>query len=265
MMFLALPVFYVLGAAWLLRTEAERISQHSIFVASLFVGSMYLHYVFSRPDLPHLVMGIFPFIIGVLAMPVAKSKQRQARTGLVAGMLGMSVATVGYSDAMASPHVRKALGDPDFVPVNIRGDDIFVTPDLAQLITVVQRISSNLVGPGETMLIAPHWPGFYPILCRKSPTREIYFLFPLSVEQQQNTILKLKEQNTNWVILGDIALDGRDDLRFRNTHSLLWKHFQIEFEEVPVAGLPQNYQLVRRKVRDATQSVFSYATNDCRR
>lgn len=248
-MFVAMPIFYLFGVIWLLRKPRETVKQHSIFAASVCVGILYMHYVFSRADLPHLVMGIFPFLTGVLAMPVPRVKyERLARPALVVGLLGMSVATVGYSDAMASHHVRKLRGIEEFVPVTIHDDTIWVSPDLAQVIRSVQKISADVVRPGETLLVAPHWPGLYPILGRESPTREVYFLFPATAEQQENMMRKLEQQNTNWVILGDVPLDGRDDLRFRSTHPLLWKHFQTDFEEVGVDGLPENYRLLRRRL-----------------
>ena len=45
-------------------------------------------------------------------------------------------------------------------------------------------------------------------------------------------ISELKTHNVQWVILGDIALDGRDDLRFRNTHNLLWQYLMESFKPV---------------------------------
>ena len=60
-------------------------------------------------------------------------------------------------------------------------------------------------------------------------------------------IATLKAGNVNWVILGDIALDGREDLRFKNTHRIVWQHFNSEFEPVDASGLPGNYQLLHRR------------------
>ena len=50
-----------------------------------------------------------------------------------------------------------------------------------------------------------------------------------------------------WVLLEDIRTDRREELRFRNTHRLVWEHIVREFEVVPVDGLPANVQLLRRR------------------
>lgn len=59
---------------------------------------------------------------------------------------------------------------------------------------------------------------------------------------------ELHQKNVNWVILGDIPLDGRDELQFKNTHSLLWQHFQDELNTIEYQGLPDNYKLMPRKL-----------------
>jgi len=118
---------------------------------------------------------------------------------------------------------------------------------VVNLIETVKRINSQKVPEDEGFLIAPHWPCFYPLLERESPLKEIYFLFPQTLERQKEMIRQLKKKTVNRVILGDVAPDGRDDLRFRNTHKLVWQHFVNDFEPVEARGLPENCQLLHRK------------------
>ncbi len=124
---------------------------------------------------------------------------------------------------------------------------LWLTQDIATLIDNVRLIAEKRVGKGEGLLIAPHWPGFYALLERKSPLWDIYFLYPETESRQNAIILRLRQENVNWAILGDVALDGRGDLRFRNTHRLVWEYLMDEFEAIRVDGLPSNYQLLRRK------------------
>ena len=56
----------------------------------------------------------------------------------------------------------------------------------------------------------------------------------------------LRLQNVHWVILGDVALDGREELRFRNTHPLVWQHFVHDYEAFSVKGLDPNYTLFHK-------------------
>jgi hypothetical protein len=50
-----------------------------------------------------------------------------------------------------------------------------------------------------------------------------------------------------WVILGDVALDRREALRFRHTHSFVWLFLMQNFVPVETKGLPPEYQLLRKK------------------
>ena len=65
-------------------------------------------------------------------------------------------------------------------------------------------------------------------------------------------IEELNKKNVNWVILGDVPLDGRDELRFKNTHPLIWQHLMQNFEVVEQT-LPYNHQLLHRKTKAVAQ------------
>ena len=165
-------------------------------------------------------------------------------TGLLILIFFMSYFTVG----MVSPYYKK-FNAPDgtFAKTDINGDNILAYKHNADLIRTLTEINTQKILPGENLLIAPHCPGAYALLQRKSPLWDIYFLFEETQDRQNQMISELKEKKVNWVILGDIALDGRDDLRFKNTHHLLWQHFMNNFKPVHVDGLPDTHQLLRRE------------------
>ena len=80
---------------------------------------------------------------------------------------------------------------------------------------------------------------------------DIYFLFPETKERQKQIIEELDKKNVNWVILGDVPLDNRDELRFKNTHALVWQQLMQNFEVVET--LPYNHQLLHRKTKAVAQ------------
>jgi hypothetical protein len=244
--FALLPAFYILTGAYILVCRPESLKQGGLFISAAFVGMPYMHHVFSRADLSHLAQGIHPLLIGLLSLPLVW--RRTHIRVISAGFLALVFVMSFFSVVMVSPlYIKASSNQGDFVRTNIVGDDLWLRRSTAGLIESVIRINLQNVHPDEGLFIAPHWPGFYPILQRKSPLREIYFLFAETEERQRKMISRLKEKNVNWVILGDVALDGHDDLRFRNTHNLLWRHFMDDFEPVKGDGLPENYQLLHRK------------------
>ena len=250
LLFMMMPLFYAWGAVYLIRDKGEDPGQNALLAASVFVGAAYMHPAFSRADISHLAQGIQPLLIGLIALPfILKNVYiKRACAGIIVLVLVLSC----FSVARVSPYFRKALAPcGTFEHIDINGDDVLVHRHTARLIRDVKEIYSEKVGPGEGLLIAPHWPGFYPILKIRSPLWETYFLFEEIRDKQEDMIVRLKKNNVKWVILGDVALDGREDLRFKNTHRLLWRYINEAFEAVDVDGLPGNYRLMvtSQKVR----------------
>ena len=133
------------------------------------------------------------------------------------------------------------------VRTNIAGDDLWLGAGGAKLVNGVRELVQQKMAPDENILIAPYWTTFYPILGKKSPVWEIYFLFPQPKEKQEEMISDLRKKNVKWAIICNQSLDGRDELRFSNTHSYMWQYLMENFEPVAVDLLPSGCQFLHRK------------------
>jgi hypothetical protein len=243
--FLLLPVYYTMSVIYLL-TVKKNFQQKAIFISTAFIGIIYIHYAFSRADLGHLAHSIHPFLMGLMSLPfLLKNKYLK----LISILLLAAVYIMSYySIWMVSPYYIKASAPKDsFVKINICSDNVWLDKPTADVIETVKKIKKDFIA-SEEVFIAPHWPGFYPILQKKSPLGKIYFIFKETKEVQEKMISDLENKHINWVILGDVPLDGRDDLRFKNTYCLVWKYIMDNFQPVKVEGLPENYQLLHRKL-----------------
>jgi hypothetical protein len=243
-LFALLPLFYVVAGLFLLMSRQAWTGPKTVLAASVLVGVSFLHHAFSRADLGHLAQAIHPFLLGIIVLPwlVKGRYPRTLAAALLATVVVLSMATA----LTVTPYYQK-LSAPEgaFTDIDVRGSHLQVYASTANLIHSVERIERR-AGDGEQLLIAPHWPGFYPLLKRKSPLWEIYFLFPETDARQREMIRDLEAQNVSWIILGDVPLDGRDELRFRHTHPLLWQYFQAHYLPVQAEGLPENYHVLRR-------------------
>jgi hypothetical protein len=85
------------------------------------------------------------------------------------------------------------------------------------------------------------------VLGRVSPTWDTYLLYAEREPRQREMIAALDAQRVRWVLLTDVAVDGREELRFRNTHPLVWGHLVREFEAVPDVTLPRAHLFLRRR------------------
>lgn len=244
--FAIFPLFNSLIIIDLLFSKRHSLQRKHLLIASTFVSITYMHHAFSRADLEHLSAAIQPLIIGLLSLPSAF--QFDSRKWFKISLLSIIITATIFNVGIVSPYYIKVTAPPgQYVKRSITGEPIWIDIGTANIIDTTSQINKQLLQQNEGLLIAPHWPGLYPILQRKSPLLDIYFLFAETEARQKEMIEELRRKNVNWVILGDVPLDGRDDLRFKNTHYILWQHLMKDFVVIENNSLPNNYQLLYRK------------------
>jgi len=249
--FLFMPLFYLTALIIALVSSKEFLKRGSLFIACAFVGLFYQNHAFSRPDIGHLAQAFHPFLIGLVAIPHTFGLDKKRGAALI---LALFLVVVAWSGIWAHEYYHYLLGrwsNNPFVHYKIGKDDILINPGQAKLMDSVAQISSQRSKKEDDILIAPHWPGFYPVLGKKSPVWQTYFLLPATEALQEKMIVQMENAPVQSIIIGDVPLDGRDDLRFRCTHPMIWSHILDKYEIVPTEGLPPNYQLFIRKPQEA--------------
>jgi hypothetical protein len=245
-LFMAVPALYVIAAATLRRLPDKDTPWRRLVLAAGFVGVMYMQYTFARPDLEHLAPSILALVILTTGLLTALAgRQRVVAIALVLPLvLAVSSLTVGVK----SRAYRWAAETEDpYVPTRIGDDAIWVHPGVAVFLETIRRTADELLAPGEQILVAPHWPAIYALLGRESPLWETYFIVPDSEDHQRQMISELERRNVGVVLLGDLFLDGRQDLHFSRTHPLVYRYVMQRYQRVSVPGLPVWAQFLRRK------------------
>ncbi len=240
----AFPVLFVLAAivAWRLRRAG--LLKHPVLVAAVCVTLPYVHYVFSRPDIVHLSHGAPTLALALIAIPFTL-----AGTGRMIGM-GAAAALAPaclvanlfqYGITLESTAAPRSL-----VRVDVGGQQMVAPIYHAHVMKSAQILANELASPDEPVLFLPHMPGLYPLTGRLSPTNQIYFIFPATPEEDRALLAEIEAANVQWVMLHDYPLDGRDDLRFRNTHPIVFDFFRKNFAPVKIASLPPDMIALRR-------------------
>ena len=124
--------------------------------------------------------------------------------------------------------------------------DPATSSDIALLRDLVERYAPN----GRNIVVTPFWPGAYAVLERKSPMWENYALFSRSKSFQNKEIERINLAAPGLVLVINSALDGRDELRFRNTHSLTYSYIRDNFDLTTDPAKPE-YEIY--KARSGTQ------------
>lgn len=244
-LFILIPVYYFCTAVWLIRLKHTGISSQqpvqSIAIAAWVTGIVYIHYAFSRADIGHLALGIHPFLLSIMAVVIGGVRNTGAR---ILGIL-MLVVMTAFSVGLFTPYYAMHSGAPgSWQQKQVQGDTLWLDKDTVAIIDATTALSRQLE-PGQTMLIGPHWPGLYAAVGLPSPVWETYLLVNQLPDKQEQMIEQMKKHQVKYVILGDVPLDGRDDLRFKNTHSLLDRYIQANFHSIGSKGFPANYQVLQ--------------------
>ncbi len=223
--FMALLAFPLIGIPWVGWRRLGGRSTPSALAAAVFLALPYAHYAFSRADIPHLALGVFPLLIGCFVL-AGRGKTRFGYP--LAVMLCLTSLLVMFPTQPG----WKCLGG-QCVEVQAGSDTLAVRPRHAEEIELLQRVVHAYAPDGRPFVVLPFWPTTYAMFDRKSPLWELCALWPRNEAFQRREILRMQVARPAFVLLQDIAVDGREDLLFANTHPLLHQYFKENFTPVP--------------------------------
>jgi hypothetical protein len=222
--FVGVALYAMVGIPWALGSFLRGGRLKPAQIASAFLALPYAHFVFSRADLDHLAQGIFPSLIGLLAVadnPIGLRRWLSALILCGASLLVMLPKRPIYECAVLR----------ECVEVEIARDRLRVDPATAEQVSLVHRLVAE--HPGRSFVVVPHSPGAYAMTRSRSPIWSIYALFPRSRSFQESEIERMRAADPAFVLVSDHALDGRDELRFSRTHTTLYQYVRERFAEAP--------------------------------
>lgn len=223
--FVAILVFAIVGLCWLFFMACLRRQVNPTLAASMLLALPYAHVAFSRADLGHLAQGIFPFLIGVLIM-------LSRLPGMIrVGGLCLVLLASAWVTAIKHP-AWHCWSTGRCESVSVLEDTLQLDLSVAKHVALIQDLDKHYAADGRNVLITPFWPGAYALLEKKSPMWEIYALFPRSRRFQEAEIARIQEAEPGFVIVLDIALNGRDDLRFKHSHTLIYQYIVDHFTPI---------------------------------
>jgi hypothetical protein len=240
--FIALVVFGVVSVAWVVAQRLRGRAVAPALVGAAFLSLPYAHYAYSRADVAHLALGSFPFLIGSLAVLAGQPSKIKWPLALVLGAASLWV--MHFFQPGCTCRTADAC-----VAVTISGSTLQVDPGTASDVELLRKLVDDHAPDGRSFLATPYWPGAYPLFERKSPMWEIYALFPRSEAFQRAEIERIRAARPAFALIFDHPLDGKEELRFRNTHRLIYEFILASFE--PISGPPGSpYQIFRAREDD---------------
>jgi hypothetical protein len=224
--------FYLFGAYRFFKNRKNPSAMDDFLLACSAVGLPYFHYMIHHADLEHLAVFIAPFWLGLFV--------RLSFSKLKLGMVLAAALGVSFFSITAPYHLDKMLAPYQKGGVErwIGQDRILLSAQTDDFLNTVGRILEN-ARPGEGFMAFPHLPALYPVFGLKSPTWEIYSLFPFAKGEQERIIGQMRENNVRWALIDNTAIDGNDALRFQKTSPLVWQYLVQNYRVIPA---PNGYQ-----------------------
>jgi hypothetical protein len=223
--YLLLIAFPVLGVLVLICQRPDLSDDgRLVFFAAVAASIPYAHYAFSRPDIVHLALGIYPVLIGLLALGAAMRGWRPLLAG--AALLALSIVTVGA----AQPYLATKLLSLKALLTEVDTHPLWVEPREARILQVATTILAAQPAAAESFLALPNMPSLYAMYRTRMPLWEIYSLFPRDAEFEAGEIKRLIAFKPQVVILSNHALDSRPDLRYSHIHPMIYDWIRSHYE-----------------------------------
>jgi hypothetical protein len=237
-LFIALPLSGVAGVIYVIYARFKDTAIPPAAAAAAFLILPYAHHAFARSDVEHLAQAIFPLLIGGLAILAASS--RKVKIPVIALLLFVSL------EVMLPSH-RAWHGLKGGENVRLGGDTINTDPATAHSIALLRSLDMEYCRDGRTFLAVPFWPGAYAVLERKAPMWDTYPLVPRNSTFQEREIQHIENAEPGFAIVEDRALDGREELRFQNTHPLIDQYIRQNFEQIEEPLSPKGFRIYRTR------------------
>lgn len=224
--FVLLIVFGVLGLLSIFVSEYRKKPLNPFLVATFILGLPYAHYSFSRSDVDHLALGIFPFLIGSFFI-LFRRPMNFRRVFLI------FLLTFSSAFTMIPFHPGWMCMHGQCLEVKIGEEKIYVDQYTAKHLELVDRLSKEYCLEDEPFLVTPFLPGAYAAFQKKSPLWESFAFFKHSKQFEEKEIERIRKARPCFVLVYDFALDGKEELRYKNTHPYITQYIIDNYESIP--------------------------------
>lgn len=201
---------------------------HYLLVAAALTGVIYAHYAYSRADLIHLALAIFPLLAILLGYAIMTRRIWPMSIGLLA----VSVLAIGQDATILNMYLMR---QPAKIVV-VNGSKLYVYDYIRDELRNVDAVLSQHPSARDNFLAVPGFPSLYAINKSKMAIWEIYALSPRDATFEAAELARLDQRKPELVLVSNLALDYRPELRYSHMHPLMYKWIQDHYDrEAPSA------------------------------
>jgi len=210
-LFFVAAAFWLVGMSVLAFAPRSALASQPAFAAAVLMGIPYAHYAVSRNDLEHVAVSVLPIVLAACTMPWRPVPL--VRTGVLAAFVALAASLV-----LPRQPGQWAWNGWPLETATIRGEAVRLKPWEAAEVRLVREMAARAPA-GRSFYAAPYWPGAYAVQGIRSPTWEIYALFPSTRERQARERERLQAADIAFALVSDARVDDRADLGLARTHA----------------------------------------------
>jgi hypothetical protein len=239
--YIGLIVFSTVSIVYALWCKFQRKSISPVLVACAFLALPYAHYAYSRADVGHLALSIFPLLIGVLVLLASQSTMLKWSGSLLFAIVSLWV--------MLPEHPAWECYQHQCRRVEVGHSILRVPLRLADEIHLFHYLADTYARHQQSFLIETHLAGVYALLERQSPRLDISALSPCPTDFELREIARLQKAQPQFAVVNNTPFDGDANRCFQKVHPLIYDYIQQHFERLPDAA---NIPLELYKVKPAS-------------
>ena len=198
----------------------------AVTFATVAAAIPYMHYSFSRADITHLTLGIFPALMGILAAAMCMRGLRPAIVALL--VFAGSLFTLSTSQSILSLYLLKI----PLVQADITDRKIWIDDGEFDRLRFATNAISTLPNGNSQFLALPNMMGLYAIYRTKSPLWEIYALSNIQAESELQQLERLELNPPDLILLSDHALDKKPEFRYSQIRPLVFEWITSKYQVV---------------------------------
>ena len=239
----AVPVSYAITVWKSIRIRPS--GPQILALGASLAGIPYLHHAFYHADFGHIAQGVVAFVLvagAVCSVLWTGGKRRWSLACFAATSLLIVLAWLPMEPRFL--YWRMGWNAPGSIAeVKISGKSFKVPIEQARLMNTVQAAFRACGGGDGSFFEAPYYPGLYAFLGTRSPTWDVYFLWPRDEQRQQEEIRTLEQNRTSLILMNrQVSYNRPVWLAIGTTNPLLTKYILDHYPRVP-SSLPEDFEV----------------------
>ncbi|MBL4774361.1 MAG: hypothetical protein JKX98_12520 [Alcanivoracaceae bacterium] len=230
--FTSMPFIYIWFFFQFLNT-LDLTSQSITNLVLASCGLMYFHHASSRADISHIAQSLLPYTL----LLINSSDSIWIYLLLVSYIL-FSFKFI-YWENIEWP--KYLINPNNYSKLKLNTASIFIPSNQSLYVNIVKNLVCKYSKKNDHVVLLPNIVTFYPLLERKPAIYDIFSVYAPSDDEQDEMIVQMKTNKPSFLLINNVAIDGRKKLEFINSHNKVWAYIQNNFYQIENNELPQTH------------------------